>query len=393
MKFGGAYRKLDRSFPTSTYYFEELTDPNQPQRDYSLPPDGIFSSDAVQHGLRLDVQNKNLDSYNADMKVAAAYLMGDILFASRWRAIGGVRVEDTDQHYKTFPYVGSTTDEISEGGPKHTDILPSLNLTCKMSEQLNLRAASSMTIANPDYAEIVPTEDQDFLKGRVRYGNPDIKHTKIINGDLRADYYPGVGEDVSLGFFYKDLRDPIEWVVTNGGNSQLSLRPENFARAHNYGAEVEFRKSLDLLAPHVGDWISFFSLSGNATLVSSNVNLVGAGQDVLTNKHRPLIEQSRYVLNGTLAFDQPVWGSSARLMFNTFGKRISAVGALGLDDTYELPFDKLDLTVTQRLDSHWAAKVQGTNLLNSTVEFRSRGYVVQKYRIGRTLSAGFSYSI
>jgi hypothetical protein len=393
LKFGASYRKLERTFPTNTFYFMLMTSTDQPQMDRALPPDAIFSAKNLQSSFRLDVQRNNLDSYNADMKVASAYAMGDVALGARWRVIGGVRVEDTDQHYKTFPYAGSTSAEISEGGPKHTDILPSINVTYKVSESLNLRAAGSMTIANPDYAEIVPSTDQEYAQGRERQGNPNIKHSKIANYDLRADYYPGVGENISAGLFYKDIKDPIEWVLTNGGNSQLATIPENFASAHNFGAEIEFRKTLSMLAPRAGEWISFFSLIGNATFISSDVDLNSQGQNVLTNKHRPLIEQSRYVLNGSVAFDQPVWGSSVRLMYNTFGKRISAVGALGLDDAYEMPFAKLDLTANQRLSAHWAVKLQATNLLNSTVEFRSRSYVIQKYRIGRTLSAGFSYSI
>jgi outer membrane receptor protein involved in Fe transport len=393
LKIGGLYRTMDRAFPTSTYYFMETTDPSQPQMDHTLPPEALFSDANIRNNFRLDVQHNNLDSYNADMKVAAGYLMGDLMLGTRWRLIGGLRVEDTDQHYKTFPYPGSTEADFSEGGPKHTDVLPSLNITYKVNDRVNLRAAASQTIANPDYAEIVPSIDQEFIQGREREGNPKIKHTQITNVDLRADYYPSVGENVSFGLFFKDLRDPIEWVLTSSGNAQLTTRPENFARAKNLGAELEFRKSLAFLAPKAGEWISFFSLIGNAALISSNVKLTNGGQNVLTNKSRPLIEQSRYVVNGTLAFDQPVWGTGVRLGYNTFGKRISAVGAVGLDDTYEMPFDKLDLSVNQRLSAHWAVKAQATNLLNSTVEFKSRSYIVQKYRIGRTLSAGFSYSL
>ncbi|RPH93616.1 TonB-dependent receptor, partial [candidate division KSB1 bacterium] len=393
IKFGAAYRSLDRAFPTNIFYFMDVTDPDLPQMDRSLPPEAIFSEESVRRNFRLDIQRNNLDSYNADMTAAAAYAMGDMLLGNRWRVIGGVRVEDTDQHYETFPYLGSTSAEISKGGPKHTDILPSLNVTYKAGEKLNIRAAASMTIANPDYAEIVPTTDAEFIQGRERQGNPEIKHSKITNLDLRSDYYPSVGENLSFGMFYKDIRDPIEWVLTNGGSAQLTTIPENFARAHNLGVELEFRKSLAMLVPRVGNWISCFSLIGNVSLVSSRVDLTGEGQYVLTNEHRPLIEQSPYVVNGTLAFDQPKWGSSVRLMYNTFGKRISAVGALGLDDTYEMPFDKLDLTCMQKLDSHWLVKVQGTNLLNSSVEYQSRGYIIQKYKLGRTLSMGFSYTL
>ena len=117
------------------------------------------------------------------------------------------------------------------------------------------------------------------------------------------------------------------------------------------------------------------------------------GRGILTNQHRPLMEQSKYIVNGALAFDYPLWGSSVRLLYNTFGKRISAVGAQGFDDTYEMPFTKLDATYNQKIDFHWAVKFQASNLLNSTVDFESRGYVMQRYKIGRLYSGGLSYSM
>jgi hypothetical protein len=392
LKFGGLYRSLDRTFPTRTFYLAEVTEPDQPQLDRTLPPEAIFSPLSLEHNFVLEVLQANLDSYNAQTKVGAGYAMGDFLLANRWRMVGGVRVEDTDQHYKTFPYLGSSDAEFSEGGPKHTDVLPSINVTYKVNEKLNLRAAGSMTIANPDYAEVVPTRDQEFAQGRERVGNPNIKHSKIANFDLRSDYYPSIGENLALGVFYKDIRDPIEWVLENGTNGP-ELIPDNFAHAHNLGVEFEFRKSLSLLAPTVGDWISMFSLLGNVAYVSSRVDLTTAGQNVLTNKHRPLVEQSPYVANATLAYDHPHWNTSVRLLLNTFGKRISAVGAQGVDDTYEMPFAKMDLTLNQRLDSRWSVKLQGINLLNSSVEFQSRSFIVQKYKIGRTYSMQFAYSI
>jgi TonB-dependent receptor len=391
LKFGGLYRNTSRHFPTRTFYMGYQTQPGEPQLDLSQPPDGIFSAYNVEHYFHLDELTTPLDSYNATMKSAAGYAMGDVVVGQRWRFAGGVRVENTDQHYKTFPYRGSTEGDVSEGGPKHTDVLPSLNVTYKLSERWNLRAAASRTIANPDYAEIVPSEDSEYFEGAVRHGNPKIKHSKISNFDLRSDFYPSIGENLSFGLFFKDIQDPIEWVITGGG-SQPEMNPENFARVHNLGAELEFRKTLKALAPKVGDWISLFSVSGNLALVSSNVKLTGDGLIFLTNTERPMMEQSKYVANATLGFDHPK-GTSARLLFNTFGKRISAVGAQGLDDTYEMPFDKLDLSCSQRVDSHWGVKLSGSNLLDSSVEYKSGNHPVQKYKLGRTFSAGISYAI
>jgi outer membrane receptor protein involved in Fe transport len=103
--------------------------------------------------------------------------------------------------------------------------------------------------------------------------------------------------------------------------------------------------------------------------------------------------QSNYVINGTLAFDQPSWGTNARLLYNTFGKRISRVGGSGIPDTYEQPFSKVDFSVNQKLSKFWGIKLQATNLLNSDVEYTTGDQPFLKYKLGRSYALGLSYVI
>ncbi len=398
VKLGGLVRHMDRQFPTRKFQMRYERDPGTQAMNLALPPEVIYSPASIEKYFVLSEITSTLDSYEATMDVAAGYLMADVMLGRKWRAVGGVRVEQTDQFFRTFPYPGSTSPENIEGGPKHTDVLPSLNLTYKVSEQMNLRAAGSMTIANPDYAEIVPTQDDDYFEGGSKVGNPNIKYTRIVNGDLRAELYPSPGENLSVGVFVKQIKDPIEHVLIPSG-ADVVLRPENLVDATNIGGEIEFRKSLDFLANKIGDWTQYFSAIGNLTLVSSEVKLqnepysVANPEGLLTSSKRPMMGQSDYVINATLAFDQPHWGTSARVLFNTFGERISQVGGSGIPDTYEQPFSKVDLSVGQKLGPYWGLKVQATNLLNSEVSFKTGDKPFQQYRVGRNFSFAVSYFI
>lgn len=399
LKLGGLYRTMDRKFDTRKFYNEFVNNPDRPLPDLSLPPELLLSDNYIDTFFVLKEITRTLDSYEADMTVGAGYMMTDLSLHRDWRMVGGIRIENTNQHFETYPYPGSVTEEFAEGGPKHTDIMPSVSVTYKVNENLNLRAAGSMTIANPDYAELVPTEDDDYFEGATKYGNPDLKHTKIFNADLRAEHYPTPGENVSLGLFYKSLQDPIEMVLIPSGATER-LQPQNLVDAYNIGAEFEFRKSLAMLSSRVGDWASYFSVIGNLTLISSNVVLKDDPYDprdgttgLLTNDERPLMGQSEYVINTAIAFEHPGWGNSARLLFNTFGKRISQVGGYGLPDTYEQPFDKIDIACSQRLGIRWTAKFQATNLLNSEVKYQTGDKPFTSYKVGRTFSLGLSYTI
>ncbi len=401
IKFGGLVRNLDREFPTRKFYFQSSDTIGAESLDRTLPPEVLFSPENILAHWTLQELAVNLDSYDADMKVAAAYAMGDLMLNKKWRAVFGARIESADQHFKTNALPGDPNSYV-EGGPSHTDVLPSLNLTYLFNEKTSFRFAVSKTVANPDYAELVPTTDNDYYEGTEKIGNPEVDYTKILNIDLRAELYPSIGENVSLGLFFKQIKDPIEWIYASGSatGSTTSLYPDNLVDANNLGVEIEFRKSLEFAANRVGAWTRFFSVQGNLTLVSSTVDLnqpaydpanVGAG--ILTSTDRALMGQSDYVVNTTIAFDHPLWRTNIRLLFNTFGERISQVGGYGNPDTYEQPFDRLDFAVNQSLGGHWSAKIQAKNLLDSKVEFLTGSKVQNSYKVGQSYSLGVTYSI
>ncbi|MBK8128184.1 MAG: carboxypeptidase-like regulatory domain-containing protein [bacterium] len=401
IKFGGLIRDLDREFPTRKFYFGSSDTIGAAALDRTLPAEVLFSPENILAHWTLQELLINLDSYNAESKVAAGYAMGDLMLNRKWRAVFGARIEAADQHFKTNALPGDEGSYV-EGGPQHTDVLPSLNVTYLHNDKTSFRFAVSKTVANPDYAELVPTTDSDYYEGTEKIGNPEVDYTKILNVDLRAELYPSIGENVSVGLFYKQIKDPIEWIYASGSatGSTTSLYPDNLVDASNLGVEFEFRKSLGFAADRVGSWARYFSVQGNLTLVSSTVDLnqpaydpanVGAG--ILTSTDRSLMGQSDYVVNTTLAFDHVGWGTNVRLLFNTFGERISQVGGYGNPDTFEQPFERLDFAVNQSLGGHWSAKLQAKNLLDSKVEFLTGGKVQNSYKVGQSYSFGVSYTI
>lgn len=402
IKFGGMFKTMDREFPTRKFNMRNVDEIGADPLDYGAPAEVLYSPDNIDEHWIIREITTNLDSYEAEMQTGAGYLMTDLLLSKKWRAVFGARVESTDQYFKTFPYPGSPSTDFAEGGPSHTDLMPSLNLTYLFNDKTNFRFAISKTVANPDYAELVPTVDSDYYEGTEKIGNPNVDYTKIVNVDLRAELYPTIGENLSVGLFYKRINDPIEWIYTQGSATGgiYASYPDNLVDASNLGAELEFRKSLDFASEKLGAWMRFFSVQGNLTVVSSEVDLNQPAYDpanlesgLLTSTERPLMGQSDYVVNATLAFDQPLWGTNMRLLFNTFGKRISQVGGYGIPDTYEQPFDRIDFAVSQSLGGNWNAKVQAKNLLDSKVEFLTGGQVQNTYKLGQSYSFGISYSI
>jgi outer membrane receptor protein involved in Fe transport len=321
-----------------------------------------------------------------DNRITAGYIQFDTPVLESLRMIAGARVEGTDLEFIYNP-VGQP-DERKIVKKEHTDWLPSINLTYNINDETNIRLAMAKTITRPEYFELLAREDQEIFENLKNFGNPELDHTRIYNYDAKWEFYPRPGEVLAVSFFYKKFTSPIEYVYEMMGTP--TLKPINVEGARNYGIEFEVRKQFDFLWRRLSD----FSINANYTLIQSEVEIGDAGLSTfkLTNKEGALIGQSPYVLNFTLGYESDR-GTSARILFNRFGRRIAYRGNMGNPDIVEQSSSKLDLTWEQKFLSSWGLKLNASNLLDSKVKFDQAGLLWREYKEGRSFSLGFSYSI
>src|SRR5690606_36660033 len=123
------------------------------------------------------------------------------------------------------------------------DILPSLVLIYSLSENVNLRAAATRTIARPTFRELAPYISFDFVGDNLFRGNAQLNRTLITNYDLRYEWYPSPGEIVTVSGFYKILQDPLERVI-RFDISEKAESIQNVEQGTVLGIEFEFRKNL-----------------------------------------------------------------------------------------------------------------------------------------------------
>ena len=112
---------------------------------------------------------------------------------------------------------------------------------------------------------------------------------------------------------------------------------------------------------------------------------------------RPFFGQSPFIVNSSLIYSEPEKNIDAALSFNVFGRRLVVVGQEGTPDVYEQPRPQLDFTISKRLENGIALRFSARNILDSVYqtssEFKGEEYIYSKYKFGRTISAGFSYTI
>ena len=402
VKVGGLARLRDRDFGARRFLYGT----GRSEFDQLVKaPEDLFTQENVLSGL-ITFNDETLasDRYTASEHVIAGYAMIDIPVTTALRFIGGVRLEQWKLDLFSPSPISGERDSALDAERDVLDFLPSLNLVYSLDEAMNLRASFSQTLARPEFRELAPFRFDDYRQST--YGNPSLVATKIINLDLRWEWFPGSGEVLATSAFYKHFTNPIEQFYLVGG-SGISAEPANANGAITYGVELEFRRGLAFISPSLEP----FSIGTNLTVVKSEVSFTegeavrifdGLGispfsADVLTNRNRPLQGQSPYVVNASLGYDNSDWGTSANVLYNIFGRRLAIVGTEGIPDTYEQPRGALDISISQRLPAGLQLRLTARNLLDAesilSQEFSDGEIIdIERYRTGRTISLGLTYA-
>jgi len=368
--------------------------------DFTKPAEEQTTDQNIDDGLwTVEEITRPNDSYTADQKVKAVYGMVDLPLLSWARVLTGVRYEDCRQsvHAQSLFALNDPGVQVD----RHTtDLLPALNVTFTPTHQMNVRAAYSKTVNRPELRELCPFGMDNFETGYREVGNTALIEAKIQNYDLRWELYPGPGELISLGAFYKQFHDPIvKYVFPSTGGYEEG--PTNGVEAdgdpgHLSGWETEARLSFrdmwqgmvwaaDLgRAPRL---FSRFSLGANYSRVASEVHVVNQSHQV---KSVRLAGQSDYSANFGVFYQDKHWDSA--LLYRSFGPRLYAYAFGSIRDIVEYPPQSLDFTLSYRLSRNTQFKLSAENLLNDRVEFRQGDQITTSYETGTTIGLSVSYN-
>jgi hypothetical protein len=281
----------------------------------------VFRYQAVD---MMDEITNNTDRYTADFDLGNLYTMYENDWR-KWKINTGLRGEYNLFDVATADFSGSKVNVSRE----YLDVLPSFNLSYN-EEKTKYRFSLSKTLARPEFREVANFAYYDFVRNAQILGNSDLEKTDVYNLDLKYEFYPTIGENISFSIFGKNFIRPIEQVVADGSvPSNLLLTYTNPESAVLYGTELEFRKK-------VTGWIDVYT---NVSVMNSEVNVNG--------EKRQLQGQSNYVLNTGVNINKD--NNTVNLTYNRVGDRISAVGFQGYPDIFENSRDVLDITFLHKL--------------------------------------------
>ncbi|PKM10033.1 MAG: TonB-dependent receptor [Gammaproteobacteria bacterium HGW-Gammaproteobacteria-3] len=352
---------------------------SQPSLETILSPENIGAD-----GFLVRDSTRPTDSYRATQDLFSYYGKLNLNFFDRLTISGGVRWEDNQQLVQTFQSVANQNQAI-ETEVDRLDVLPAVSATLSVTENQQLRAGFSQTISRPDFRELSPAPFTDPSSNQETTGNPDLIQTDITSIDARWEYYPSERENMSVGYFYKTLTNPIEKVTLPGVSLQTF---QNNAEATLWGFEVEFLKGLSFIHPA----LEYFDIGSNYTWSKSAVVLTPENLVTQTSSSRALQGHSKHIFNARLGYDNPDSGTQATLLYNVASERIIAVGLLGAPDKFEQPFHQVDFVVSQSLDDQFSLKLSMRNLLNDTFIVRQGDVVTREFKKGREFKIAVSFN-
>lgn len=397
-KAGYLYSKRERSFDVTAYttYTGNVSRANQ--SILLLPIDEVFAGENYGTSkLEFRPWSDLTGKYDGTFDLTAYYGMVETPFGvagQRFRFAGGARIEDSDQIVDS-PVSASIAD-IQTAQIKETDVLPSANLAYEVTSTTNLRLGYFQSVNRPEFREMANVAYIDFDANQGVIGNPDLERAKIDNYDVRLEWFPGVGEVLAVGYFYKELTDAIE--------EQLLVSPGRYVRTwfnsptgKNYGYEIEVRKHLGFV------WrdLEHLIVQGNYTHVASEVEYTESHNDPVTNepvvetKQRTMQGQAPYTLNVGLIYSVPSVRLSMSLLYNRFGQRLDAVGDTRDYDVYEESRGVLDFALSEQFTNWMRLKFSIRDIAADDIvyTFGTTGSVWESVAVGTTYAISLAFNL
>ena len=309
----------------------------------------------------------DLEDYNAGENIKAAYLMADINYNQKLFLLPGVRYERTSNDYSS---IYGTPRQISEGdyglaGVRDTtgvnsyeEFLPMVHLRIKPLSWIDVRLATTKSLARPNFFNLVPWQRVENLDQTIERGDPQLRYTSVWNYDAYLSIYNRYGL-FTTGWFYKTLKD-VDYIRTSriqGGkyNGYTLTEPVN-AEGESIvkGIEVELQTNLKLLPSPFDGIVIYFNYSRIFSQTFYPLLKVERGgppffKSVFIDTVRVgrIPGQADNLANLTLGYEKR--GFSGRLSMVYQGASLMTIGTREELDGYSDAFIRWDLAMQQKI--------------------------------------------
>jgi len=362
------------------------------------------------------------DDYKGNESYSAAYFMSEIKLGQSLTFIPGVRYENNFTSYNGVR--GNAQTILQQIGYAHTDTtttrensfwLPMVHLKFKPIDWFDLRVAYTKTLARPNYNQIVPSWNRTIT--RIFWNNPNLRPSQSTNYDIYASIYNNEIGLLTVGGFYKEIRDLIfsagvgaiinaeEYGLpeTTSGKT-ISKMVNNKFPVELYGLELEWQTHfwylpgilkglvLNVNYTHTNSEVKYPRTIIESELLNEAPWVLNTNIDTFYTDR--LLAQPNNILNITIGFD-----------YKDFSTRISM---LYRDDIFKQDnfwrrhretsdeYIRWDISVRQKLPIEGLEFLANFNNISASIERDinvGQGYPAKEQHYGTTADIGLRYRI
>ena len=289
----------------------------------------------------------------------------------------------------------------------YTDVLPALNTTFSVTDDIKIRASYGETMqplslinwgGGKSVGRVFNDECQCMrVANGSLAGNPYLDPTRGENFDLSVEWYLGNASMFSIGAYQVE----IESFVSDGtilmgepDDDGIDRGPFVFtAPVQGRGGDVkgvELAAKLALSDITDAAFISNLGFDVNYTMSESSQEEKG-----INGKELPFPNNSEDTYNLVTWYENDF--ISARLAYNFRSERLITQGnaVTGLQGLYQDDYGQLDLNVTLNLNDEWSVYVNGSNILeeyqDTYLEFKDQQAFQNIYEARWAVGARFKY--
>lgn len=311
--------------------------------------------------------------YEGEVTQHAPYVMFDNRWNNKLRLVWGVRAEYF-RYDLLSQQVDPRDDHYIDKAPLNDrpwQWMPSANFTYSPTNRINVRLAYNKSVIRPQFNERTGLPYFDPIANGLIY-NTEMTSSVINNYDFKFEWFPGLGEIISAGLYYKNIDRPIEREghLSNEGN--LFLYNANSKNAKLRGVEFEVRKSLDFIVQNT--FLEDLYINGNFTYNITQVvafkNLYKTEEHDATYKvERPLYGQTPYAYNLGLTYEGNRLGAS--FLYNAKGDQYITVGYAYKGEEIQRPYAVADAQLSYKFfkEKNLQIKFNVRNLFDRIKEY------------------------
>lgn len=313
--------------------------------------------------------NSLANDYDVREAIAAGYAMATLKFGGL-TLTPGVRVEHTRDRTKAKLITAAAAldeDYNAFGAKSYTNWFPGVNAKYALADGLIVRGAVTTALGRPNYPDLSPyvSVDQTTTPNSVVLGNPALKPYKAVNYDAAVEYYLPAQGLVSVGYFRKEIDDPIYTGATLGVNGIFAgqaltnatvNQPLNVDKATLSGIEANAQVRFTFLPG---------ALSGLGFAVNY-ARITGHGQGTIPggrNGRFPLFLQSKDVGTAQLFYEK--YGFAVRAAYSYRSPYLDTLGATPGLDQYTDENGALDVNVSYEVAPQLTFFGQALNLTDA----------------------------